>query len=262
MKYFFISIILIFTITATAKTKIRIAFANEDFGNWHFCGDKNNHKTSCNPGDVIKGFNPEIAQEIFKRLNKKYDVIFAEWADDTFFEGLVNNKYDVIISNVAQKESRKKYGIFSAVPYEPLDESGDYFFYVMKGAEVSLTSVGTQAGSIQENYLKNIFRPGIIQTYTSTQNLITSLTSGQTKAILGSFSTIKTALCAKPNIVRFSSTPISLDQKGVDDRTYVFTTKRMSKLASQIDRILKTMHNDGTVRSLFDKWLKKSFECE
>ena len=50
-------------------SEVRVAFADEDFGNWHFCGAEGNHKTKCEDGDEIKGFNPEIAKEIFERLN-------------------------------------------------------------------------------------------------------------------------------------------------------------------------------------------------
>ena len=254
--------IFFFPLLLFANNPIRVAFANEDFGNWHFCGSESSHKAKCAKGDTLKGFNPELAKELFKRLGVNIEFVLADWVDSSFFKGLDDDNYDVIISNVAKKEDRKVYGIFSKEPYEPLNEIGDYFFYTMKSNEVSLKSIGAQKDSITLSFLQKLFLKSAIKEYASTEELVNSLIFGQTSAIFGSFSLMRSSICSNPNIIKMTKLPISLDEEKIDDRTYVLTAKRHKNLANQINIEIRKMHEDGTIQILFDRWLKKTPSCD
>lgn len=260
-SFLYLVVFLNFSQEAVAETPLRVAYAQEDYGNWHFCGVKRKHKDVCEKNDRVQGFNPDVAKELFRRIGRKFHAVFASWTGDQFLEGLNENKYDVIVSNVGKKKSREKYGIFSNLPYEPLDEKGDYFFYALKGEELSFKNIGVQTGSLQENFFRGVFQSSFIKSYQTANQLVSSLVSGRTKVIFGSFSKMKEQICGDSRITKFSTMPLSLDQGDVDDRTYVLTAKRRPQLAKEIDRALKSMHEDGTIKRLFDKWFVKKMEC-
>lgn len=259
---FFLACFLLLSSNVLADEPIRVGFASQDFGNWHFCGTKENHKPFCEPGDQVQGFNAEIALELFQRLELPYTTVFKKWESNEFLEGLGNSEYDVLISNVGFKESRRIYGIYSSQPYESLDALPDYHFFAKRSEQMTLKKVGVAKDSLLHSFLSTLFKPEVITPYNGPDKLIDGLMSGEVDAIFASFSGYREWICANPQIVKLSTIPTSLNVGGINDDTYIITAKRLPGLATRIDQALNSMHSDGTVTRLFDKWIKEKPSCE
>lgn len=261
MKYFAALLLITIAIHVQAN-EIRVGFASQDFGNWHFCGEPENHKPMCEEGDELKGFNAEITKALFEKLNLTYSVVFEPWNDNGFLEGLNKNKYDVIISNVGYREARKVYGIYSNQPYESLNALPDYHFFSLRSEQMTLQRVGVAEDSLLHAFLNTLLKPEVIVPYAGPEKLVQGLLDGEVQSIFASFSGYREWICANPEIVKFSSIPTSLNVDGISDDTYILTAKRKPELAKRIDVALKELHDEGTVNRLFDKWIKEKPSCQ
>ena len=135
-------------------------------------------------GNIV-GFDVDIARALCKDMGATCKIITNEW--DTILDGLVDNKYDAVVSSMALTDERLRKADFTDYYYRSRSTFvGDpNLVFVQTREGVRGLILGTQAGTVQARYLEdNFMGSATIRTGNTTKDVFEMLTKGEIDAML------------------------------------------------------------------------------
>lgn len=197
------------------------------------------------------GFDIDVANALAKELGHKLEI------KDIDFSGLIpalkSGRVDFVMSGMSESEERKKNVDFST----PYYESDRNVLLHLKGKdfksvdEIANKKIGTQQGSVQEAYLKELKEtiPSIeIVALGRNPNLVQEVKIGRIDALIISETQAIKFIEANPDL---NSSPLESSQAAV-----AIAFKKDSPLTAKFDEALEKLKSDGTIEQLKTKWFK------
>ncbi|MFW5500041.1 MULTISPECIES: ABC transporter substrate-binding protein [unclassified Maridesulfovibrio] len=201
-----------------------------------------------NKQNELVGFDVDVAKEVAKRLGVNLKPVTTEWSG--IIEGLRSGIYSGILGSMAATEQRKKVVDFST----PYYYSGAQMFVrtdsPFKSAdELKAKAVGLVTGTTFEQDAKNL---GVsdIRLYKDDTHTLTELTNGVIDGVI----TDRVVGVNAMNSGKFKIKPLGSPLRKED--IAVAFRKEDKTLTDEVNKILKQMHEDGTLTKLSKKWLK------
>ncbi len=228
------------------------------------------------PNGTIIGFEPDLLQDMFARLNIRYELVAQDWGG--IIPGLLDGKYDAIIDAVSITPKRLETIAFTR-PYT----AGTSGFAVMKSAfpnglpgngRVPLAdeaatkaaiaelaaalkgkTVGVQVSTIQatflETYLKDVIQ---IRTYQSMGDSYLDLRAGRIDAVMASSANLAAAVKRARGEVVASGYVFAGGVLGLG--AAIGLRKEDTDLKTLLDGALQAAIADGTLKKLSLKWFE------
>ncbi|WP_320172283.1 ABC transporter substrate-binding protein [Maridesulfovibrio sp.] len=201
-----------------------------------------------NNQNELVGFDVDVAKEVAHRLGVKLKPVTTDWSG--IIEGLRSGIYNGILGSMAATDQRRKVVDFS-IPYY---YSGAQMF-VREDApfksvdELKDKAVGLVTGTTYELDAKNL---GVsdIRLYKDDTHTLTELSNGVIDGVITDRVVGVNAMNSGKFKIRPLGSPLRLEDIAVAFR------KEDKTLTDEVDRILKQMHEDGTLSELSRKWLK------
>lgn len=201
-----------------------------------------------NKQNELVGFDVDVANEVASRLGVKLKPVTTEWSG--IIEGLRSGVYDGILGSMAATEQRKKVVDFS-IPYY---YSGAQMFIDSKAPfssvdELKGRAVGLVTGTTFEQDAKTL---GVtdIRLYKDDTHTLTELSNGVIDGVI----TDRVVGVNAMNSGKFNIKPLGSALRKED--IAVAFRKDDKTLTDEVNKILKQMHEDGTLTKLSKKWLK------
>jgi ABC-type amino acid transport substrate-binding protein len=202
---------------------------------------------------VAVGFDVDLINEVADRIGvPKVDYQTAVF--DTIFTALAADKYDVVISAVTIKASRKQTVDFTD-PYFNGDQSLsvlDSQSSVVGGVDdLKGKTVGVQSGTTGEDCAKNALkakgRAEEVRSYDTAVDAFTDLAAKRVDAVLVDLPTAKSIVEGREGA--------SVVQVIRTNEDYgIAVSKKNPNLREQINTALSDLRDDGTYAKLFRKW--------
>ncbi|TIH20241.1 ABC transporter substrate-binding protein [Marinifilum sp. JC120] len=201
-----------------------------------------------NKQNELVGFDVDVAKEVAKRLGVKLKPVTTEWSG--IIEGLRSGIYSGILGSMAATDQRKKVVDFST----PYYYSGAQMFVradapFKSAEELKAKAVGLVTGTTFEQDAKDL---GVtdIRLYKDDTHTLTELSSGVIDGVI----TDRVVGVNAMNSGKFKVKPLSSPLRKED--IAVAFRKEDKTLTDEVNKILKQMHEDGTLTDLSKKWLK------
>ncbi|MFD0050416.1 amino acid ABC transporter substrate-binding protein [Actinomycetes bacterium NPDC127524] len=195
----------------------------------------------------LTGFDIEIAQEVFKRMNIKPKFIETKW--DGMIAGLDSKRYDMVANEVAVRDDRLKkydmsdpYIVSKAVLIVNKDNKDIKKLDDLKGKKV--------AQSLDSNYRKIAEQHGATNTVVDGFNQsIDLITSKRVDATLNDSLSYLDLIHQRPEL------PIKkvYEEKNATSNAFLLR-KDSGKLVTEINKALADMKKDGTYLKISKKW--------
>jgi ABC-type amino acid transport substrate-binding protein len=201
-----------------------------------------------NKSNKLEGFDVDIAQEVAKRLGVKAVLVSNPW--DSMIPALTGKKFDIIISDMAITEERKKKVAFS----DPYFTTGNQLF-VPKDSSIKLPQdiKGKKIGvTISTTAAEEVTKLGAdVKLYKNDFLAFEDLINGRLEGV---------------------STDQGVGAKIILDRNYSFVAvdgllnteeagmtirKEDSDLRKEINKVIAEMQEDGTYEEISKKWFGK-----
>ncbi|WP_285905817.1 ABC transporter substrate-binding protein [Pseudodesulfovibrio pelocollis] len=195
----------------------------------------------------LVGFDVDVAREVASRLGVGLKPVTTEWSG--IIEGLRSGVYDGILGSMAVTEDRLKVVNFS-MPYY---YSGAQLM-VKKGAPFTAPEdlrgkiVGVVTGT---TFADDAARLGVgeVKLYKDDTQTLTELSSGVVDGVITDRVVGVNAMSSD----RFDIIPLGAPLRSED--IAVAFNKSDDTLLEAVDKIIKTMHEDGTLARLSVRWL-------
>lgn len=196
----------------------------------------------------LVGFDVDVAKEVASRLGVKFKPVTTEWSG--IIEGLRSGTYDGILGSMAATEQRKKVVNFST----PYYYSGAQIV-VKSGSEIKDKSalagktIGVVTGTTYADDAKAL-GAGDIKLYKDDTQTLTELNSGVVDGVITDRVVGVNAMNSGKFEISLLGTPLRSEDIAVAFK------KNDDTLLEAVNKIITEMHNDGTLSSISQKWLK------
>jgi ABC-type amino acid transport substrate-binding protein len=194
-----------------------------------------------------KGFDVDVVKAVAKKLGLEAE--FVKTPFDTIFRNLAQGKFDMVASASTITAEREKEVDFSD-PYFPADQS----LMVKQGSDIKTVDdlngkvVGAQLGTTGAEYAKDKTEAKSVRTYDLIDDAFKALEAGQVEAVINDCPVSKYGERAHPDLVVVGSIPTN--------ELYGFAFPSGSDaLREAFNKELATIKDDGTLKSIQDKWL-------
>jgi octopine/nopaline transport system substrate-binding protein len=230
------------------------------------------------PGGKLDGFEIDLAQDLFRRMKMKYEIIAQDW--DGIIPGLTAKKYDAIIDGMSITPKRLEVINFS-VPYAvntdgiavmegtslaKMPGSGETWSLdtqlpkaqaritemakLLKGKVIGVQG-STTASTFVDKYFKGIAE---IREYKTVEQHNMDLVAGRIDAVLCNVTVLAEALAKPENKgAKFSGAFFSGGEFGKDG---IGLRKEDAALKAKFDEAIIAARKDGTLKRLSLKWFK------
>ncbi|TYA15281.1 amino acid ABC transporter substrate-binding protein [Paenibacillus faecis] len=205
-----------------------------------------------NENNEVDGYDADLSKEIAKRLGVEAEFVTGEFSG--LIEGLKQGKFDALVSQVTITDERKQSIDFSE-PYVKNDVS-----IIVKESNNNIQSVedfkgkkvGVALGTNDEAYLRDEVLPKVgtfeIVTYNDNLNALMDLNNKRIDATINNVFALK-PLIEKNNLkLKTVGKPLKSDYAGVA------MPKNSPELKDAVDQALKEIKEDGTLKTLYNKW--------
>jgi ABC-type amino acid transport substrate-binding protein len=201
-----------------------------------------------NDKNELEGFDIDIANEVAKKLGVKANLVATPW--DSMIPALTGKKFDIIISDMAITEERKKKVAFS----DPYFTTGNQLFVPknspikepkeMKGKKIGVTISTTASEMATKNGAD-------IKLYKNDFLAFEDLVNGRLDGVA-----TDQGVGAKIIIDR------NYDLKAVDgllntELAGMTIRKNDNELRNEINKVIKEMQKDGSYEAISKKWFNK-----
>jgi lysine-arginine-ornithine-binding protein len=214
----------------------------------------------------LVGWEVDLAQELFKRMNMPYETVCMEW--DGLLPALLAGKIDAVMSALSITAERQAKVDFT-IPYR--DSTGR--FVAKKGANLALfradgtpnpdglkgKTVGAQRATTYERYLKAKF-PGVnVNLYGADSEMLLDLQAGRVDAVLhGPIKLSANFLeLAQGKDYEFTG-PELIEPEFFGVGTGIALRKGNADLVAKLNAAFKSTFEDGTFKQLNLKYWKFS----
>ncbi|MBU8877533.1 transporter substrate-binding domain-containing protein [Bacillus sp. FJAT-29790] len=201
-----------------------------------------------NESNQLEGFDVDIAQEIAKRLDVKAELLPIPW--DSMIPALTGKKFDIIVSDMAITEERKKKVDFS----NPYFTTGNQLFVPqdsaikvpedMKGKKIGVTISTTAAEMVTEHEAD-------VKLYKNDFLAFEDLINGRLDGV-----STDQGVGAKIILER-NYTLLAVDGLLNTEEAGITIRKEDTDLREEINKIIADMQNDGTYEEISKKWFGK-----
>lgn len=200
-------------------------------------------------GQLI-GFDIDMGNEIGKRLGVAIEWQPTVW--DTVITSLKGKKFDVIISGMNITEKRLAEVNFAG----PYGKAGQALIVkadnktIKTLKDVKPGKLGTQSGSTGYQYAsENGFKDDQLKLYKEFPLAFKDLEIGRIDAVLIDAFNVKAFLDKSPGTFKATGEIVGDDAIGIAVR------KEDKELLEELNKALKSLKEDGTLKTLSDKWL-------
>ncbi len=205
-----------------------------------------------NGKNQVVGFDVDVSREVAKRLGVQPKVIVTEW--NGIIKGLQSGSYDAILGSMSVTEERAAAVGFS-IPYYYSRCS----VIVKKGSPLKSPKdlagkvVGVAQGTTYESDAKAL-GTGKISIYEDDEKALTALQKGAVDAVI-------TDEIVSIYLAKAKSLPIEpIGEPLRTEKIAVAFRKEDESLLLQVNKILKAMQDDGTLRLLSEKITKNEYK--
>lgn len=194
------------------------------------------------------GFDIDVARAIASELG--YELVIKDISFSSLIPALKTGQVDFIMAGLSESEERKKNVDFSNMYYK----SDKNALVTQKGKEIENMEnkkIGTQQGSVQEAYLKDLKSHNKVLHIVALYNnmlLIQELKIGRIDALILPKIQAKKFVESNPEL---TYTEINSAQQGVS-----IAFKKKSKLTAMFNEALEKIKNKGELKELKDQWFK------
>lgn len=201
-----------------------------------------------NESNQLEGFDVDIAQEIAKRLDVEAELLPIPW--DSMIPALTGKKFDIIVSDMAITEERKKKVDFS----NPYFTTGNQLFVPqdsaikvpedMKGKKIGVTISTTAAEMVTQ-------LEADVKLYKNDFLAFEDLINGRLDGV-----STDQGVGAKIILERNYSL-LAVDGLLNTEEAGITIRKEDTDLKEEINKIIAEMQNDGTYEEISNKWFGK-----
>lgn len=224
---------------AAIKKKGEIHVAIEGaYPPYNFINDKNE----------LEGFDADIANEVAKKLGVKAVLVVNPW--DSMIPALTGKKFDIIISDMAITEERKKKVSFS----DPYFTTGNQLFVPqdsaikapkdMKGKKIGVTISTTAAEMATKNGAD-------VKLYKNDFLAFEDLTAGRLDGVATDQGVGAKIILDRNYAFRAVDGLLNTEKAGMTIR------KEDNELREEINKIIAEMQKDGSFEAISKKWFGK-----
>jgi ABC-type amino acid transport substrate-binding protein len=201
-----------------------------------------------NKSNELEGFDIDISNEVAKRLGVKPVLVATPW--DSMIPALIGKKFDIIISDMAITEERKKKVSFS----DHYFTTGNQLFVPqnssiktpkdMKGKAIGVTISTTAAEMATENGAD-------VKLYKSDFLAFEDLVTGRLDGVATDQGVGAKIIMERNYSFQAVDGLLNTEQAGMTIR------KKDHELRKEINKIIAEMHKDGSFEAISKKWFGK-----
>jgi polar amino acid transport system substrate-binding protein len=212
-------------------------------------------------GELL-GFDIDVAREVVKRIGA--DVSFVCQPFDSLIPGLLAGKFDLLAASMSITDERKKSIDFS-IPYrsstarfigaddsdaKPLTDDGQPNPAGMEGKTIAI-----QRSSTYESYMRDKFPSATVQLYDTVDNMLLDLTSKRVDLVFAGPIKLANDFLDKPRGkgYKFIGPEIN-DIKYFGPGVGIGMRKDDAGLRDEVDKAMKALIDDGTFKTINDKY--------
>jgi polar amino acid transport system substrate-binding protein len=203
-------------------------------------------------GNLV-GYDIDVAEEIGKRLNKKVEFVPTAWS--AIFTGLSSGKYDCIISSLSITEERKK-----TIAYTRPYIANNQVIIVGKGttdinseADLGNKIVAVQMGTTAEDSCNEFMKTTPFKEFKKYEGMTQALNElkiGRVDAVVSDI--VVGAYFVANDMESFKLVTTTLP----DEPIGIGFDKKNQEACDEVDKVVKEMMDDGTLKSISEKWFK------
>lgn len=204
---------------------------------------------NSDPSQPLTGYEPDILNEIARRLGKEIVYYDVAWAG--LFTGLLAQKWDIAASNIFINEDRLKMMDFS----EPHFDTG-MGVLVRKSSKIKSLqdlkgkTLGVDIGSGAEVWLRenmSRFGPYKIQSYNGTPDVFLDVQTGRLDGGVSDLSIIDWYIESHKSRLKRGTTLGEFYNVG-------FAFRKGSPLINEVTQVIREMKQDGTIGEIYFKY--------
>lgn len=209
------------------------------------------------PDGTLIGFEIDLANALCAEMKRRCVFVESPW--DGIIPSLLAKKFDMILSGMTVTDARRKTISFSDkitdIPYRVIVKRGSG----LDGSPTALKGkkIGVQKGTTEADFADKYYAKGgaSVTRYESTQDSYLDLASGRVDALVGNLVEMQMGFLAKPEGKPFEFSPYELkDPVILGYGTGAGMRKSDTKLMSQFNTALKTIHANGSYKKIADKY--------
>jgi polar amino acid transport system substrate-binding protein len=204
-------------------------------------------------GNLV-GYDIDVAMEVGKRLNREVEFVPTAWS--AIFTGLSSGKYDCIISSLSITEERKK-----TIAYTRPYIANNQVIIVAKGTtdinsekDLGNKIVAVQMGTTAEDSCNEFMKTTPFKEFKKYEGMTQALNElkiGRVDAVVSDI--VVGAYFVANDIESFRLVETTLPDEPIG---IGFDKKSGQALCDEVDKALKEMLEDGTLKSISEKWFK------
>ncbi|MGI6668865.1 MAG: transporter substrate-binding domain-containing protein [Acetivibrionales bacterium] len=203
-------------------------------------------------GNLV-GYDIDVAKEVGKRLNREIEFVPTAWS--AIFTGLSSGKYDCIISSLSITEERMKTIAYTR-PYIANNQviivgigNTDINSEKDLGNKIVAVQMGTTAEESCNEFMKTTpFKE--FKKYEGMTQALNELKIGRVDAVVSDIVVGKYFVANDVESFKLVETTLPDEPIGIG------FDKKNQELCDEVDRVLKEMLDDGTLKSISEKWFK------
>lgn len=191
------------------------------------------------------GFDPDVSQEIGKRLGVKVELVQTPW--DSMIPGLIAKKYDIIVSDMAVTEERKNKVDFT----NPYFVTGNQLFVMNNSSLTPATMKGKSVGvTISTTAAEMVTKAGAdVKLYKNDFLAFSDMINGRIEGVATDRGVGAQIIKTKKYDAKAVGELLNTEEAAITIR------KGDDKLKAEINRIIEEMQKDGTLKKLSLKWI-------
>jgi polar amino acid transport system substrate-binding protein len=193
---------------------------------------------------ALAGFDKDLGDAICDRAG--VTCVWTETTFDSLLPDLSAGRFDLVMAGIGPTAAREDLADFSKVYQESGGNSG-VFVGLTEGVPLDGARVGVQAGTIHEDWLAQTGR--FILGYETTELALEALLSRQIDLVFGSASYMQFAFETRYPQIRFIA-----EEEVPSSGPAIAVAKGDKALLSQINAIIASLRDDGTIETIEDRW--------
>lgn len=204
----------------------------------------------------LQGFDVEIADALCAAMKAKCEYVTQDW--DSMIPGLLENKYDAIISSMSMSDERRAVADFTERYYDSPSifiTNKESQLKAFSPADLAGKSIGVSLATSQEAYAKSLYGSSDIKVYATSPELYDGLAKGEVEVIFEDklaaydwLTNTKTGQCCE-----FRSEDVK-DAAFFGDGAGIAVRKENPELKAALDTALAAITEDGTYNMINAKY--------
>jgi ABC-type amino acid transport substrate-binding protein len=215
---------------------------------------------------VLTGFEVEVLREINRRTpGVKFEYRTMDFA--MLFVSLGTKKVQLINSNIKKSAEREKQFLYTTedfyrTPFKLVIRSNDpsiHAFRDLAGKKIAVLGTGVQAKVLNDYLKKNNLNVDVLPSKSNTE-MVSLLNTGRVDALfLPEHQVNVFNRYRKENLKAIGKGLIPADKKPNEFGAYFLVQKGDTVLRDELDKALRSMKKDGTLKKLSLKWFGEDF---